>query len=83
MIVCPGRDAADLGDLGRHLRRLEVPAANLRPLVHLQLEGHDGVERGLLAELVPIELTVFGPHAVKPGADLDDDVGAALQMVRR
>jgi hypothetical protein len=77
-------NAADAGDLGRHLvAGQDAALARLRPLRELDLESPYRFVRGQFAQAFCGQLPAHVAHPVFRGADLKDDVAAALEMIRR
>ncbi len=77
-------NAADGGDLRRHLdRRQDAALAGLGALAELELEHLHLIECCDLAQAVVVERAIQRAHPVFGGADLEDDIAAALQVIRR
>ena len=80
--VC--RDAADPGDfLGDLGGRQNAALARLGALAELELEHPDLLVGRELAQPVVAQIAVGIAHAVFRGADLEHEIAAALEMVRR
>jgi len=78
------RNAAHLGNHFGDLAARQHPAlARLGALRQLDLEGLHLVMRGDLAQARFGEVAVLVAHAILGGADLHDDVAAALEVERR
>ena len=82
--VLVGRDATDLGDLlGDLAGRQDAALAGLGALAELELDHPDLFVGGDALQAVVTQVAVLVAGAVFGGADLEDDVAAAAQVIGR